>query len=239
MSPLQLSAFRAHAQLPSYRRRLDALREMVATIDPASSYVSFSAGKDSAVIAHACHQAHPEITILMTDPGCPTHWTDAERKMWLNYATDHQWRLTIYPWEKWSLDLETDIEAEYQRRIHAAMFSAVHAHAAAAGLTTRIIGLRAAESRKRRMSIGRRGAAYDYVDGGSAILPIATWQTNDVWAYIVTNGLPWLTIYDLLGPEARNGLVGRSGDNFGRIEYLRLHYPDVWRWAVRTKLVQP
>ena len=26
MSPLQLSAFRAHAQLPSYRRRLDALR---------------------------------------------------------------------------------------------------------------------------------------------------------------------------------------------------------------------
>lgn len=237
MTPIQIAAFRAHATLPAYQRRLAALRDLVSGIDPKKSYVSFSAGKDSAVIAHACHQTHPEIPILMTDPGCPTHWTEDERDTWLSYASKNQWRLTIYPWEKWRLDLHTDSEVEYQRRIHEDMFSAIHAHADAAGLTTRIMGLRASESRNRRMSIGRRGAAYDYADGGSAILPIATWQTDDVWAYIITNSLPWLSIYDLIGPHARNGLVGRSGDNYGRIEYLRMYYPDVWRWAAARKLV--
>mgnify|MGYP000973143008 CR=1 FL=1 len=237
MTPIQIAAMRAHALTAAYRRRLADLHDLVAGIDPETSYVSFSAGKDSAVIAHACHAAHPGMPILMIDPGCPTHWTEQEREEWKNYAKRHGWNLTLYEWDKWGLDLETDDVADYQQRIHRDMFSAIHAHAEASGLTTRIMGLRAAESRNRRMSIGRRGAVYDYKDGGRAVLPIATWQTADVWAYIVSTGMPWLDIYDKLGPNARNGLVGRSGDNFGRVEYLKQHYPDVWRWAVERKII--
>lgn len=237
MTPIQIAAMRAHALTAAYRRRLAEMQELVAGIDPATSYVSFSAGKDSAVIAHACHAAHPGIPILMIDPGCPTHWTERERDEWKSYAKRQGWNLTLYEWDKWGIDLETDDVADYQKRIHRDMFSAIHAHAEVAGLTTRIMGLRAAESRNRRMSIGRRGAVYDYKDGGRAVLPIATWQTADVWAYIVSTGMPWLDIYDKLGPNARNGLVGRSGDNFGRVEYLKQHYPDVWRWAVERKII--
>lgn len=53
------------------------------------------------------------------------------------------------------------------------------------GLTTRVMGLRASESRNRRMSIGMRGLDYRYTDGSRALLPIGIWQTDDVWAYIV------------------------------------------------------
>jgi 3'-phosphoadenosine 5'-phosphosulfate sulfotransferase (PAPS reductase)/FAD synthetase len=231
MTPLKIAAFRAHATQTQYQRRLAALQAMTASLDPDRTYVSFSAGKDSAVIAHACHAAHPGIAILMIDPGCPTHWTEAERTAWLDYAAAQGWNLILFPWDKWGIDLQTESVTDYQARIHEAMFEPIQRHAQGAGLTCKVMGLRAAESRNRRMSIGVRGDHYEYKDGTCAVLPISSWLTADVWAYIVTNGLPWLSIYDYLGPEARNGLVGRSGEKFGRLEYLKQHYPDVWRWA--------
>lgn len=92
-------------------------------------------------------------------------------------------------------------------------------------------GVSLSVTRADRVPSWARGKRYDYKGGGSAVLPVATWQVEDVWAYHITHGLPWLSIYDKMGPSARNGLVGRSGEEFGRIEFLRQHYPDVWRWA--------
>ena len=232
MTPLQIAAFRAHTESSTFRRKLAALDAFMDTVCPATSYVSFSAGKDSSVIAHACHERHPGIAMLMVDPGVPTHWTLRERTNWLDYATVNGWNLTVFPWNKWGTRRDEETTEEYQARVHADMFRDLHAYAERSGLTCRIMGLRAAESRARRYSIGRRGAVYSYAGGGSAMLPISTWQTDDVWAYIVTNNLPWLEIYDAIGPQARNGLVGRSGEEFGRHELLRRHYPEVWRWAV-------
>ena len=236
MTPIQIAQFHAHALTRAFQRKLGALRETVEALDPASSYVSFSAGKDSAVIAHACHLAHPGIAILMVDPGCPTHWTESERVIWRAYAQVHGWDLHLFLWDKWGLDLETDSTIDYQQRIHGDMFEGLHAYAGAHGLTCRVMGLRASESRNRRMLIGCRGSAYDYKGGGSAVLPIATWQTEDVWAYIVSHDLPWLSIYDAMGPHARNGFVGRSGEEMGRMDYLHHHFPDIWRWAKQRGL---
>ena len=236
MTPLQIASFKAHARSPAYNRKLDQMIDLVTSIDPTTSYVSFSAGKDSAVIAHSCHKIHPDIPILMIDPGCPTHWTEPERERWVDYADKNGWNLRLFAWDKWGMSLDTDDIAEYQDRIHKDMFSQINDHAAANNLTTRIMGLRASESRNRRMLIGRRGNQYDYKSGGSAVLPVANWQTMDIWAYIAPNVLPWLDIYDVLGPSARNGLVGRSGEEYGRIEYLKHYFPDVWAWAKRNNI---
>jgi 3'-phosphoadenosine 5'-phosphosulfate sulfotransferase (PAPS reductase)/FAD synthetase len=238
MTPMQLAGFRAHAALPVYRRRLADLRHMVAGIDPATTYVSFSAGKDSAVLAHACQQAHPDIPILMIDPGCPTHWLESERQRWRDYAAAHGWRLTLFPWDKWAGAQEGESEKAYQARIHASMFAPIAEHARAHGLTCRAMGLRADESRGRRMSIAVRGMSYAYKDGTRAILPLARWSEMDIWAYLVAHEVPWLDIYDIIGPHARNGLIGRSGENFGRVAYLRQYFPDVWRWAVARGILE-
>lgn len=232
MTPMQLAAFRAHTMLSSYRRKLDALRQTAASIDPAATYVSFSAGKDSAVIAHACHAEHPGIPILMIDPGCPTHWLQSERDRWMTYAADQGWNLTLFAWDKWDARREADTERQYRDRIHASMFDAIWARARTDGLSCKVMGLRAAESRQRAMLVATRGDAYEYQDGTRSILPIARWSVDDVWAYIVTHDLPWLGIYDAIGPQARNGLIGRNGERFGREEYLRHYFPDAWRWAV-------
>jgi 3'-phosphoadenosine 5'-phosphosulfate sulfotransferase (PAPS reductase)/FAD synthetase len=119
MTPIQLAAWAAHASQAGYLRKLKAMRRMVADLDPVTTYVSFSAGKDSSVIAHACHTAHPGMPILMIDPGCPTHWLEHERERWLSYATAHGWNLTLYAWDKWGGDSRADdSEQQYRDKIH-------------------------------------------------------------------------------------------------------------------------
>ena len=58
--------------------------------------------------------------------------------------------------------------------------------------------------------------------------PIWNWNAEDVWTYIVRHGLPWLSIYDHLGPHARNGLIGKNGLEHGRLAYLKLYYPEAF-----------
>lgn len=232
MTPIQIAAYRAHAIQSGYRRKLEQLEETARQLDPKCTYVSFSAGKDSSVIAHAAHAAHPQIPILMIDPGCPTHWLEHERQCWLDYATANGWQLTLYPWDKWRQWRGDDTEQQYRDNIHKGMFAAIESRAQSDGLTCRVMGMRSAESHQRAMLIASRGSSYTYADGTTAVIPIARWFVNDVWAYIITHDLPWLNIYDTIGPDARNGLIGRNGERFGRSEYLRQHYPEAWRWAV-------
>ncbi len=231
MTPLQLTAFRAHAGTPRYLVRLDAARRRISAA-PANSYVSFSAGKDSAVVADLAHRMRPGIDILMADPGCPTHWLKGERDEWLAFAAARGWGLRLFAWDKWSAVSAAESIEDHQNKAHADMFRELHAYARANGLTGRLTGMRAEESRRRRLLTAHRGATYEMADGTTAINPIADWMVADVWAYIITHGLPWLSIYDAFGPAARNGMIGQSGIDHGRLGYLKIHYPEVWREAM-------
>ena len=226
------AGFVAHSESAAFRL---AFARTIALIDrylDDHSYVSFSAGKDSAVCADICHRRRPGIPILMVDPGCPTHWTEADRAMWLGWAKQRGWNLTLFPFDKWRVPQHVEVE-EYRRQVHDDMFRALHDHAKANGLTQRVMGMRAEESPRRAMLSATRGPAYAYADGGLALNPIMHWTAADVWAYTLRVGLPWLSIYDHMGPYARNGLIGRSGARQGRLAWLKIHYPDAYMEALR------
>lgn len=213
------------ARRPEYLRRRARLLDLLHAELDARCYVSFSAGKDSAVIAHACHAVRPDIPMLMVDPGVPIHWTAEERDEWCGYAYREGWNLRLFPWDKYATERPQEA-AEYRASVHADMFCDLTAYAEQHGLTRRVMGLRAEESPGRRMSLGRdRGVSE------SRICPISLWSGADVWTYIVSEGLPWLSIYDHLGPDARNGLIGRNAMERGRLVYLRRHYPEAYRLA--------
>lgn len=195
------------------------------------AYVSFSAGKDSAVLAHAAHAVHPGIPIWMVDPGVPTHWLGAERQRWIDYAAASGWTLRLFPWDKWADVGAANGEQQHRKMAHNAMFEAVHAQAAAEGRTHVVMGLRAQESPGRRASLSTHGEAYTSRTGITRHCPLGSWTHDDVWAYTLTKGLPWLEIYDHLGPDARNGLIGRSGVQQGRMAYLRRFFPEAYRHA--------
>lgn len=231
MDVITIAGFRAHASSSSFQRRHAESARLLKAMLGDKSYVSFSAGKDSSVVAHMCHRVRPGIHVLMVDPGCPVHWLDGERRQWLEYAAGAGWNLTLFPWDKAAATADAATEEDHRRLAHKNMFSDLHAYAASHGLTQRITGMRADESRSRRITTATRGMHYALADGGSAVNPIATWSVDDVWAYIVATGMPWLSIYDHLGPSARNGLIGRSGASNGRMAWLKMHYPDAWMVA--------
>lgn len=224
-SRISRAEYLLRAKRPGFQRRVAGLMaHLDVQLDP-SCYVSFSAGKDSGVIAHACNIVRPGISMLMVDPGVPIHWTAEERAMWQEYAEREGWNLRLFPWDKYAT-ARPEGGAEYRASVHADMFRDLTAYADAHGLTRRVMGLRAEESPDRRKSLGRDKGVSE-----SRLCPISLWTHHDVWAYTVSEGLPWLSIYDHLGPDARNGLIGRNAVERGRLVYLRRYYPEAYRVA--------
>lgn len=217
-----------------YKARCASLTSFLCDLPVDRCYVSFSAGKDSSVLAHAASIAMPGVPILMVDPGCPTHWSEDERKAWKEYAAEAGWNIIMFPWDKWSDD---DVRAARTARQHAfaahrSMFSDLEQWASAHGRDHCLQGLRAEESRGRRVSLITHGDIYRKRDGSMVrVAPLARWTWMDIWAYIIDHDLPWLRIYDCLGPEARNGWIGRNGLEHGRMVYLRKYYPEAYRFA--------
>lgn len=239
MSKIHRETYRLHARLPAFRRLVARARGLLEEQLDETASVAFSAGKDSTVVAHLCHSVRPGIHMLCVDPGTPWHWTEDERRMWLEYADAQGWALRLFPWDKWGdvgIASARD-ERQHQRAAHTSMWHDMHAWQREHGLTTIVMGLRANESIARRWSIRVRGQVYEYSDHPvyrRAVLPIAHWATRDVWAYLVDHNLPWLEIYDLIGPDARNGWVSRSGGAELQAE-LRRASPDIAQ-AARTVL---
>lgn len=225
--------FSLYAKQYEYQRKVSSLMTKLKNGIDETCYVSFSAGKDSSVLAHACHAINPSIPILMVDPGCPTHWTSTERDTWLDYAKFNGWNLIRFEWDKWKKEWnETDIK-KYQKNVHNEMFAKLDSYAKLNGLTTRIVGIRAEESKGRSISVKYFGERHRNKDGTERWFPIAWWKTHDVWAYIVSSKMPYLEIYRVKGPGARNGLIGKNDLNNGRLVYLRKYFPEAYMEAKR------
>jgi 3'-phosphoadenosine 5'-phosphosulfate sulfotransferase (PAPS reductase)/FAD synthetase len=192
-------------------------------------YVSFSAGKDSSVVAHACQRIRPGIQMLMADSGVPIRWTAEERDTWMSYVAEQEWNLKVFPYDKYGKARPSSVDRKaYAHSIHLDQFADLTEWANQHGLTRRLMGLRRAES-KNRQHVAKATK--------NTICPIADWSQDDVWCYIVSHGLPWLTIYDYIGPHARNGLIGKSGEAHGRLVYLKKFYPAAYQEARRLGVI--
>lgn len=92
-----------------------------------------------------------------------------------------------------------------------------------------ISGIRAQESRIRKMSIGRHGATTK-----NTCKPIAAWDASDVFAYLAKHDLPVHPAYAMSAgghyDRARirvATLGGIRGGNTGRAEWEQLYYGDI------------
>lgn len=216
--------FRLRARQLSYMRRETAMLDWIRERIDDGCYVSWSAGKDSMVVAHAVNQVHP-VPVLMVDPGVPIHWTDEDKKRMVEYAEQQRWKWQLFPWSK-SLSKAPESDAAYRRQIHSEMFIGLTTYAKGRRLERRITGMRASESKTRHIFLAAsRG------ETKNTLQPLWSWATEDVWTYIVRHNLPWLSVYDYLGPDARNGLIGKNGREHGRMVYLKKFYPQAFQRA--------
>lgn len=212
-----------YARMPEHRYRVaraarivvDALEQM------RTPYIGYSAGKDSQVVLDLVRHVAPDAVAI--------------------YGDD-EWRL---PETDAALDVTPNLRRVVMRVQHAEWFTAhedadvsdpAPTWAADLGYDGCFLGLRMDENARRRLMIRTRGTTF-YNERRQiwTCCPIAAWSVRDVWAYILSRGLPYNAAYDVLerigvpleqqriGPLAVERVLGR-----GQLAILKRGWPDLF-----------
>jgi hypothetical protein len=215
--------FLAYSTLPEHRQ---AVEEAHAIIEKAlrchrQPYVAFSGGKDSTCVLHLVLQHRRDALVWHWDYGPYLMPRELERTILANAFRLGARRLRVTTTMRyWRGDKEGVFVP--------ALFGHVLPALAREGYDLAFVGLRMEESSKRRRRIQAQ-RSYGVIE---ECWPIATWTWMDVWAYIVSQKLPYPEVYDTLAP-----LVG-----YDRARLSTFHDPEFrdramatdgvlfWRW---------
>jgi 3'-phosphoadenosine 5'-phosphosulfate sulfotransferase (PAPS reductase)/FAD synthetase len=150
--------------------------------------VAFSGGKDSTVLLHLVLQVQSDIDVYHWDHGSQLMPRSIEAEILSNAKQLGAKNLII----KTSLAVERGDMRENWHGWYAVFWSSLAKVKAVHGWEIQFVGLRAEEGCKRRSKIRKptKGECY----------PLADWGWKDIWAYIVSNNLPYPLLYDVYGP---------------------------------------
>lgn len=229
--------FCLHATLPVYRRRVAQAEARVdAWLQLASNpYIAVSSGKDSTVILDLVRRLRPQTPAVYFDADCSypetLAWLDATPGV-IRYAADEPLLDTL---ARHGLDGGDELD---RATMESTVWGPIRRLLAEYGFDGVCYGLRAEESRGRRMNAYTRGAVFQYKrDGVWACQPIWDWSYSDVWSYIVTNNLLYCGVYDRMwqmppDDQRLSYWAGETKRRHGRYVWLRRNYPELYRRLV-------
>lgn len=183
--------FLLHSQTESFKNRLN---EALTIIEQAINrykkpYIAYSGGKDSTCVMHMVLQRNPDVMVL--------HW---DYGRYYIPRPLHEEIIAIAKSMNATLRVETAQEYETLGRkainvLGTKMIGELIPRLMDEGYDAVFVGLRCGESVKRKLRInsGRTLTAMP------EIFPVQNWSWLDVWAYIVSRGIPYLSHYDRYG----------------------------------------
>ncbi len=241
-----LRRYEAHAKTGAFARKLHRARlEVEHALKSGQAWVASSSwGKDSCALAGVLLDVHGpgfDVVHLRSPyelPGyerviewfaarCVIHTVETQRTLaeYISWLQQHGL----------DLDREREQSAGKARKVNE-LLSWVRARSYA----LQFLGMRADESKARRMCFRVRGLTYE-AHGLTVSNPLGWWTTVDVWAYLVSRGIPWHPLYDcethgVTREQIRNaGWLTVQGDATDwRIPWLRQHYPEQYRDLARA-----
>lgn len=183
------NTFRLWSQTDDYRQSLQRAEAVIADAlaRARKPFVSFSGGKDSTVLTHLVLQHQPDMMVLHWDYGRAfVPYTVHKRILEIADAIGVR-----------NLRIETSplyrIEGRAAKNVMGRhLIGQLLPRLADEGYDLDFVGLREEESLKRR----RRIRAQRMVSRIPEAWPLASWRWLDVWAYVVSNDLPYLWLYD-------------------------------------------
>jgi len=189
--------------------------------------VSFSGGKDSTALLGLVHERAPRAPVVWSDEGLELPQTlefverTRARVAEFHHQASSQW-WPLYPAEDRAPEL-VGKAALREREGWAGYF----------------IGLRADESRRRRLHLRTHGVLCQVRGGEWHCCPLAWWSALDVWAYILSEGLDYNRAYDRLDdlgvPLERQRLgpmLDERAVDGGSLEALRAGWPELaGKWS--------
>jgi phosphoadenosine phosphosulfate reductase len=217
----QMKVFRAEKRVTQWLEKVD------------TPYIAFSGGKDSHCVLHLVRAIRPGVQAVYFDADCTFPECDA-----LIDATENCIR---FPAAESFLDTlkRVGIDAPEIERVtmETTVYQPIRALLTRYGFNGVAYGLRAEESRGRRIHAGRRGGVFQYQSGHNTGLwgcqPLYDWFYDDVWAYIVMHKIPYCQTYNRLWempePDRRISYwAGESNRSFGRYAWLKRNYPELF-----------
>ena len=158
-------------------------------------YIAFSGGKDSTALMHLVLSFDKNITVLHWWPG-PYFYPKPLEDEVIRIAKACGAR---------NIRVETSEEyVIYGRRAHNVkgrkfLGGVIPRMVKEEGYDLAFIGLRAEEAAKRKSRV-KNFFEWDKTRQITNCFPLANWSWKDVWAYIVSNNIPYLSYYDQYGP---------------------------------------
>lgn len=239
------------AKMQSHKKKVKKAKETIklALSNASKTALSFSSGKDSVVLLDLAIKAGFDGTLIFFKYGiCTDVETPQENINLLKYyANKHGlhyqilecfgeadcWekcgRFTLYP--KSENEKRIFYQTNYDFVKKSAQFEEEN------DIDLGIIGMRKDESKRRKIILNRNGAIYK-TKGRKSITccPLLNFSNDDIWAYIFSNNLKYLSIYDYPYIDRRvnrNEITMLYNDAIirnGQIFHYQKMYPDFFAW---------
>lgn len=234
------------ARFPAFKRKIESsiLTIQKALTCPGKWMISYSSGKDSTVLLDLLIRAGWQgigfhcICSEYEDP--PENQTQTEKARQM-YGTDIRNIHCYGEYDAWReaghffCDPITDIEKKTAHKANTEFKKASANFMLENSISNIFMGLTKEESKARRISLSMRGNLYySKMRKGWTCCPLANWTATDIWAYIVANNLPYLSVYDIpyySRERIRNELTVMYCPAIvahGELLQYRLAYPELY-----------
>lgn len=244
MKKYERKKYQLHARLPAFRRRVEQAIQSIRKANKTTSpwVVSYSGGKDSVVLLdlvaiyglvdhmlYFYYEETPKENGVMAGQaakkyGLQLHTLKVPGALDVYEKVGH---FFIEPrtaeekkWTNWML-------REYKR--------VANRYVEGQGWNGQYLGLRKKESRARMFALSKKGDLYQTKDRkGWTCVPLHNWSGDDIWAYIVSRELPYLSVYDSAMQERERirseptFLATEAIWRYGHGAFIQKHHPDIW-----------
>ena len=228
--------FELWSKLHQHQWRVDAARQRIGQwLQKAQRpYIAFSTGKDSLCVLHLVREQAPDTPAVYFDAGCAFPESEAVLARTENVIAFPADESLLETFKRCGgfLGAGSELERETMRTT---VWGPIERLVAEYGFDGVAYGLRSEENPGSRGRLVRhRGAVFQYKrDGLWACQPIHDWSYDGVWAFIVSNGIPYCGVYDKLwdAPEEDQRLsywAGETKRRWGRWAWLKRNYPELF-----------
>jgi len=230
MNELQRRKFELHANTEDYRRRVEQAVSWVHDVFDRfdNPCVNYSGGKDSLVLLHmVAESCGYDVDVYHFDNGL---LAVPNSKSFVEESVERIGGELFIRTSEAMQDERAVLENKHGYR---GFFGWYRRLTKERDWDIRLIGVRAAESGKRRDRFGKPPIVYD--ESFTVAAPIHQLSTRDVWSYIVSNGLSYHEVYDEQGElygsmeHPRNRLVtvyDREFASAGSLEVSQFVFPS-------------
>ena len=234
----------AHSMTSPFLKKLDASKKIIEAFSKKhpGAILSWSLGKDSTAMIHLAMLecgVQAEVFIMMDDeisfPGSHEYIEKIEAQF--NFKCTQLYAgISVIDWivKNKIADPCSDFHTKSSEIIQDTFFIPIDNFMKAKGYPGTYLGLRAEESKGRRMNRRVRGAAYLKKNGEAICTPIVDWKGKDVYAYLFSRDIDPFHVYKCCGfysDPSRIRLDGWLAGEFsaqGEVAWLRHYYPSIY-----------